>query len=580
MILLFIGVNIGRADMAASISYLQGQSQNAWTTQALLSAGVNNPDISYINTSTTDLMTAVKNILVLSALSSQDTAGFNSLLSVVENNISGGQLGSADLLNDDFWGLMALASVSEDAHLETLKNFILSEQNTDGGWSWSVSGASDSNDTAAAIMALLDTDMNASSPQIVAALDYLRSTQNSDGGFGYDVDSTSDGASSAWVVIALNKLGIDADSWQIEGNSPLEFLHSLETDNGSYLWLPADEEGSAMVTSYVLVALNNKSYPLNYISLENEETNLGIDLRIEGPEDTICLARGLTANNVLDLLELGAEVCDFDYQLQDSAYGAYVSSIAGISSEGMNGWQYFVNWQSGAEAAADYDLVLGDDVLWAYGGWPLYPVKVEVNSTALANNESLVVTATYFDGSVWQPQSGANIYIGQDHYQTNDAGQLTIAMSADGVYPVWAETTTTYVRSNKVYVVVGDGVSQTVDLSVNIENDSGGPDNNDTIAFSVSQSSVNFGNLSPGQSAQTTFSLVNTGTAGIYIEASVIGDNVFTDYTSLDQNNWEDYNITIPRNESSSINIGLALPTNLETGGQQNGQLIFWAIND
>jgi len=576
----FVFASVGKADMATSISYLQSQNQNAWITQALVAAEVTNPNISYIDTNTTDLMTAVKNILVLAALDSQDTETMNALLSVIQNNITENQLGSSDLLNDDFWGVMALASVGQDDYLPSLKNFILSHQNSDGGWSWSVDGESDSNDTAAAIMALLDAGLSSSATEIVNALDYLHNTQNSDGGFAYDVDSNSDGASTAWVLSALNKLEINPSSWSIEGNNPLGFLQSLEQQDGSYLWLPSDDQGSVMVTAYSVLALSGKSYPLNYVDLSEETQISGIDLRIEGPESTVCLASNLEADNVLDLLGVGAEVCGFDYQVDNSAYGAYVSSIDGIAASGMDGWQYFVNWHSGNEAAGDYQLVSGDEVLWAYGGWPLYPAKVEVNAVSLSNNESLLVSATYFDGSDWRPQAGADIHIGSEHYQANEAGQLTITMSQDGIYPVWAEMAEQYIRSNRVYVTVGNGVSETVDLSVNIENDSGGSGNDDTIAFSVSQSSINFGNMSPGQSAQTTISLLNTGSTGIYIEASIIGDSVFTNYTSLDQVAWEDYNINLSRDDSSSVNIGLDLPADIGASGQQSGQLIFWAIND
>lgn len=575
---LAVSPDLIKADNSASISYLQAQNQNAWITQALVAAGVNNPDVSYVDSSTNDLMTAVKNLLALSAVSSDDNQRLEDLVATVEQNFVDGQYGSVELLNDDFWALISLASVGY-SDFASSRDFILQYQNEDGGWSWSTTGESDSNDTAAAIMALLETGLDSNSTEISLALDYLQTTQNEDGGFGYDVESNSDGASTAWVIAALNKAGVDAATWQAGEDNPASFLQSLEQDDGSYLWLPSDENGSAMVTSYALVALSDNYYPVNYIELEQDQsTNSGIDLRIEGPDETLCLATSLVADNVLDLLAVGAEVCDYDYQIEDSAYGVYVSSIGGIAGQGTDGWQYFVNWQGGTQAAGEYQLSEGDEVLWAYGGWPFYASKLEVNNTNIDTNSVLSASVSYFDGDTWQAQAGAEVYVGGQVHQANESGQISITMQNDGVYPVWFDGSDEYARSNKEYVTVGSGVSQTVDLLVDVQNGSGPGD--DIVAFSVSQSSINFGTLSAGQSAQTTVSLSNTGTADIYVEASVIGDLVFTENTTLDQSAWENYNVNIAQDRASSVNVGLTLPNPLNTSGQKTGQLIFWAIAD
>ncbi|PLX25698.1 hypothetical protein C0580_01825 [Candidatus Parcubacteria bacterium] len=473
---------------------------------------------------------------------------------------------------------MALASVGY-SDFDGTRDFILEHQNEDGGWSWSTTGESDSNDTAAAIMAILETGVDNNSTEINLALDYLQSTQNEDGGFGYDIESNSDGASTAWVIAALNKVGSDPSGWQIGENNPVSFLQSLEQEDGSYLWLPADETGSAMVTAYSLVALSDKFYPVNYIELEQEQSNdTGVDLRIEGPDDTVCLAAGLEADNVLDLLALGATVCNYDYDTQDSAYGVYVSSIDGIAGQGTDGWQYFVNWQGGTQAAGEYQLSDGDIVLWAYGGWPFYASRLELNETHIDTDSVLSATLSYFDGEVWQAQSNAQVHVGDQVHQADGSGQINVTIQNDGVYPVWFDGSDEYARSNREYVTVGSGIPQAVDLLVEVQNGSGPGD--DIIAFSVSQSSINFGTLSAGQSAQTTVSLSNTGTADIYVEASIIGDSIFTENTSLNQSAWENYNTNIAQSGSSSVNVGLSLPNQLNTSGQKTGQLIFWAISN
>ncbi|MDP2812268.1 MAG: prenyltransferase/squalene oxidase repeat-containing protein [bacterium] len=577
-VLLVISPNAILADTGKSVSYLQSQSQNAWITQALSASGVSNPDISYLDYSSTDLMTVIKNILVLSATDSQNYEKIENFISVIEQNFTDGQLGSVDLLNDDFWGLMALASVGETEHIDSIKNYILSHQNSDGGWSWSTTFSSDSNDTAAAIMALLDAGFNQSSPEIVKALDYLKSVQNEDGGLAYDVDSQSDGASSAWVISALNKAGLSASTWIIGDKNPISFLQSLEQSDGSYLWMPSDSQGSAMITAYSLVALSGKSYPVNYIDLPVEEPIVsGHKLRIEGPDNTICLASNIEANNILDLLIAGASVCNYTYTLENSAYGTYVSSIDGIEAQGMNGWQYFVDWHSGMVAAADYQLVANEEVLWAYGGWPLYPGKISVTSQRIEAGESITISSQYFDGNSWQIWPNAPLKLSESDYQTDSAGQLNLPLTSDGVYPLYANFDSEHIRSEKFFISVGSGISQTVDLLVNIESNGGG---GDLVSFSVSQSSIDFGTLRAGQSAETIINLENTGNVDIYIEASILGDNVFTDYTKLSQVLWTDFNLDLATAQNKPVNVALSVPTDFATSGQKNGQLIFWAIGN
>ena len=524
------------ADNSATITYLQNQTQNSWVTQALAAANIDDLDISYIDANETALMQASKYLLAFAAMDSSDADTVNALIDTVNSYFNNNQLGEITQLNDDFWGLLALSSVSSTDNIEAIKNFIITNQNADGGWSWSTEGDSDTNDTAAAIMALLEANVAVSDAVIVDALNYLQAHQNADGGIGYSTDSESDGASTAWVITALNKAEINPGDWNIDGNTPNLFLESLLQEDGSYLWMPSDEQGSAFVTPYALQALLGSTYPVNHINLENNETPFGKSIRIEGLENTICLADNLEAGTVLDLLVVAAAVCNFEYLVEETAYGPYVASIGGIDAEGMSGWQYWVNWEGGAVSVDTYQLVDGDQVLWGYGGWPTYAVKVEAN---LQNENDVLIQAQYFN-ETWQNLTETEVLVGSETYTTDANGQVTVTLNEDGVYPIFVEQAAQYVRSNKEYITIGNGISQTVDLTVNVNNDNGGGD--DQVSFSVSQSSIDFGDLEPGQIAENILQVTNTGQVGIYMEASILGDDVLTNYTTLEQVAWPDFN--------------------------------------
>jgi len=561
------------ADISATIDYLQNQTQNAWITQSLAAVDVANLDTSYIDAAEQNLMQASKYLLALAATDSQDADTVNSLAATVNSYFNNGQLGEVSQLNDDFWGLLALAAVSSTDNIPSIKNFIINNQGADGGWSWMVSGDSDTNDTAAAAMALLDAGLTADDPVMVNALGYLQSAQNADGGFGYDLNSDSDGASTAWVVAALNKAGIEASTWQIDQTNQILFLQSLEQADGSYLWMPSDEQSSVLVTTYALLALVGSAYPVNYIDLDNNQEPNSQSIRIEGLDNTICLADNLQADTVFDLLVAAAAVCDFEYIADDSPYGIYVSSIDGLAAEGMNGWQYWVNWQPGNVGVTEYQLADGDQVIWGYGGWPMYPAKMEAN---LLNENDLAITAQYFN-ETWQPLVATEVFIGTEIYTTDANGQISVTLNNDGVYPVYVDQTEQYIRSNKEYISIGNGISRTVDLTVNIDNDPGG-EGSDQVSFMVSQSNINFGELTPGQIAETIIQLTNTGDVTIYLEASVLGDDVLVANTSLDQSLWEDFNANLITGAVEPVNVRLSVPGDSAASGVQDGQLIFWAI--
>ncbi len=180
--------------------------------------------------------------------------------------------GAVDLLNDDFWGLMAIIAAREPASsslVNTTVTFIKDNQAEDGGWSWGTAsnpwyGGSDVDDTAAAIMALMAAGENPSSVIISDAFSYLSSEQNISGGFiAYGSPNLG---STNWVVSAMKSAMQNPESsqWTPRTVNPVDYILGFQETEGSFYdpvaWTPAREKN----TANSIVSLVGKSYPVRY----------------------------------------------------------------------------------------------------------------------------------------------------------------------------------------------------------------------------------------------------------------------------------------------------------------------------
>lgn len=280
------------AGLPEAVAYLlKSQTPDAWVTQALIAARETNVSASHLSSvaessyPTTDY---AKVILALAAAGKNPTTFGNiDYVAKLKSYYNNNQMGDVNLLNDDVWSILAFASIKKADSLEAIaaKDFLLSHQNTDGGWGYDLTGGSDTNDTAAAIMALTETGVSASDSAIIKALDYLRSMQNADGGFPYNPvwDRNSDSGSDAWVICALNKLGQDPTGWTTldkDGNShnPITNLQSLQDADGGFWWIAGESEyNNKAMTPYAVIALAGKSFPVGYYEIPQPATKLTAD---------------------------------------------------------------------------------------------------------------------------------------------------------------------------------------------------------------------------------------------------------------------------------------------------------------
>jgi hypothetical protein len=158
----------------------------------------------------------------------------------------GGAIGGT--LNATMWGIIALRAAGQPAPAGSVR-YLLRQQHRSGGWSWAVGGAPDSNDTAAAVLALRAAGVASSHVAIARARRYLRGLQRADGGFELVRGRGSDAQSTAWAVQAF--LAAKARP----GAAAYRYLERLQRRDGSVRYSARYAVTPVWVTSQALPAL-------------------------------------------------------------------------------------------------------------------------------------------------------------------------------------------------------------------------------------------------------------------------------------------------------------------------------------
>lgn len=255
---------------------ISGFVVSAWASMAISSADEDPHDwknlVSYLEEKNT-LLDPVKvtdwerqTLAIVACDENPRDFGEINFITKIKSFYDGEQIGDNANLYDDFFGVLALISGGIDKDSSIIKNvidFIKSKQNSDGGWS-------DVDSTSVAIMALIASGENPNSVIINNALVFIKTTQADNGGF--QSWGTANAASTSWAVDAIFAVGQDPTSseWEKNGNSPVDFLLSLQQDDGSFNWATGQSMNPEWMTSYVISALLGKPYPVKiYKSSEN-----------------------------------------------------------------------------------------------------------------------------------------------------------------------------------------------------------------------------------------------------------------------------------------------------------------------
>ena len=490
------------------------------------------------------------------------------------------QLGDTALLNDDTYGLMALCAAGECSSAEATyaKQFIIDNQNSDGGWSWGVGQASDPDSTAAAIMAL--ETASADSAPIINGLAYLKSVQVESGGFdsGWGTNPNTD----AMCIMAIDAAGQDPNGteWQ-NPNTPLDSLLSFQDADGGF-----NSFNKAYATSQAIPALLGRPY--SEVSCNFKHANV----RIQGSsnqlfsgdlivDDHITIIdegsnpHELLIPSALGALDKASQLEGFPYNLQDGAWGLYVNSINGEEAIGSEGWMFFANHESPPVGMAEYEVSDGDELLFYFGTWGIQETRLSVNDSLVNAGNSFTATVEYYDNG-WQALESATVHFGLITEETDENGEAILPATAAGSFEAYADKEG-FINSNRIPVqVTGTAApSQTLTLEAEVM---------PSVAFSVAPNNINFGQIGPRMTKQgSNIILTNTGTWDIVVTATLSdADSLFSSGLFLDNVLWSSLSKLITSDSSDflqteEINSELDVPSNYEGLGQKSGVVTFWA---
>jgi len=258
-----------------------GFSTSAWVIMAIAAAGEDPHDWKVGSNSIVDYLAAnagdatsvtdyARMVFAIVAADEDPTSfGGRNFVNLLNWQYNNGQLGDTSLLNDDFWGVMALIAAGEGQSSEIVANsvgFIKDNQNGDHGWSWGTEGDSDVDDTAAAIMALIAAGESQSSTAITDGLAYIKTQQTDNGGFLSWGNTNAD--TDSWAINAIVAAGQDPTSadWTKNGNTPVDDLLSFQQGDGSFYWQSGTPGMSVpKTTAYAIQALLGKPYPVKVL---------------------------------------------------------------------------------------------------------------------------------------------------------------------------------------------------------------------------------------------------------------------------------------------------------------------------
>lgn len=326
--------HVERPELGQALDYLRGrqnldgsigapgagaEASSAWSAIAFgrmgedcaavrLPGGASLLDYVIANTrATQSALTLARQVLALDACGADPraAAGFDAI-AALRGHFDGVQLGDPTYINDDIFGLQALAAADvppSDAVVAAVRAYLLDQQQPLGAWGFEPINAQNPNLlfnvafadvdlTSQAIVALLATapaDDAAGDLAVVRGVAFLKLGQWLDGGcqwspFAPAVNAAfaglgdptylitnpasvfgSNGASTSWVIMAISAVAQNPEGpmWQTAtGETPASYLLGLQQGDGHFVYQPGVPlfQGDEVMTAWAIVGLSAHTF--------------------------------------------------------------------------------------------------------------------------------------------------------------------------------------------------------------------------------------------------------------------------------------------------------------------------------
>jgi len=162
-----------------------------------------------------------------------------------------GAIGPA--VNSTAWGVLALRQAGRPVAAETIR-YLERAQTGSGGFPWAVGVRPDTDDTAAAVEALVAAGVRGA--HVTRALAYLRARETKDGGFELQPGTGSNVQSTAWAIQAFVAAGAKPPA------AAFRFLARMRRSDGSLRYSPRYATTPLWVSAQALPALMRRAFPL------------------------------------------------------------------------------------------------------------------------------------------------------------------------------------------------------------------------------------------------------------------------------------------------------------------------------
>jgi hypothetical protein len=162
-----------------------------------------------------------------------------------------GTIGEA--LNSTYWGVLALRQAGQQVPAAAV-SAMLHGQAVSGGFSWIRGVLPDTDDTSAAVEALVATGVRGK--PVSRGITFIRARENKDGGFSLQKGGLSNAQSTAWAIQALVAAGATPPA------AAFRYLTKLRRSNGSIRYSAQYSTTPLWVSAQALPALMRRSFPL------------------------------------------------------------------------------------------------------------------------------------------------------------------------------------------------------------------------------------------------------------------------------------------------------------------------------